>query len=117
MAFNPSFEEYEQMLRDDMSRTFPSLRDKVIKDSLVIKNAVNKKKGESDNNGGSTDYYKIPNDYTDLQDKIEGDDFNFSQGNILKSAWTLGKGRHEGTGYERELNKIIFFAQRELDRL
>ena len=92
MAFNPSFDEVETC-RQGM------LHDK------------------ANNNGGSTDYYKIPNDYTDLQDKIEADDFNFSQGNILKSAWTLGKGRHEGTGYERELNKIIFFAQRELDRL
>ncbi|MBL4753822.1 MAG: hypothetical protein JKY52_09560 [Flavobacteriales bacterium] len=80
----------------------------------AVKRALSPK---SDNNGGSTEYYKIDPTHKNLQDKIEKDDFNFSQGNILKSAWTLSKGRHEGTGYERELNKIIFFAQRELDRL
>lgn len=42
---------------------------------------------------------------------------NFSQGNIFKVAFTFNCGRHHGTSYERDLHKIIFFAQRELERL
>lgn len=68
------------------------------------------------NNGGSTDYYKIL-DYKDLQDIIEDRNMNFAQGNILKAAFCFNVGRHEGTSYERELNKIIYFANRELNRI
>ena len=70
-----------------------------------------------DNNGGSTDYYKIDPSWKYLQDVIEDRDLNFSQGNILKAAFTFNVGRHEASNYERELNKIIWFAQRELSRL
>lgn len=73
-----------------------------------------KEKGH--NNGGSTDYYKIL-DYKDLQDIIEDRNMNFAQGNILKAAFCFNVGRHEGTSYERELNKIIYFAERELKRI
>lgn len=68
------------------------------------------------NNGGSTSYYKI-GDYKDLQDIIEARNMNFAQGNILKAAFCFNVGRHEGTSYERELNKIIYFAKRELERI
>ena len=78
------------------------------------------------NNGGSTEYYKfkIPKDeedvpvkFIDAQDIIEWREMNYAQGNILKVAWTFNIGRHDGTDYERELNKIIYFAKRELNRL
>jgi len=72
---------------------------------------------KSDNNGGSTDYYKINPKWNDLQDVIECNGLNFSQGNILKSAWCLNRNRHSGTSYERELNKIIWFCERELKRI
>ena len=70
-----------------------------------------------ENNGGSTNYYKIKSEWKDLQDVIEERNMNFAQGNILKAAWCLGSKRHEGTNYERELNKIIWFCERELARL
>lgn len=69
------------------------------------------------NNGGSTNYYKLAPDWTDLQDIIEAHDLNFAQGNILKAAFAFNIGRHSATTYERELNKIIWFAQRELTRI
>lgn len=75
------------------------------------------KQTKSTNNGGSTDYYKFNKDWVDLQDVIEERNLNFAQGNILKAAWCLGSNRHAGTNYERELNKIIWFCQRELDRI
>lgn len=72
---------------------------------------------KSKNNGGDTDYYNIPKKAKTVQDLIELFDFNFAQGNIFKAAYTLNRGRHSGTSYERELNKIIWFCQRELNRV
>ena len=83
------------------------------------KKAFNKKLKQihANNNGGSTDYYKFNKDWVDLQDVIEERNLNFAQGNILKAAWCLGSNRHAGTNYVRELNKIMWFCQRELDRV
>jgi len=72
---------------------------------------------KSINNGGETNYYLIKPEWRMCQDIIEDRGMNFSQGNILKSAWCLGINRHDGTDYERELNKIIWFANRELERI
>lgn len=69
------------------------------------------------NNGGSTDYYKIKENWEYCQDIIEDRNMNFSQGNIMKAAFTFNQGRHDGTNYERDLNKIIWFAKRELERI
>ena len=71
----------------------------------------------SHNNGGKTDYYDLPKDAKCCQDIIEWRDMNFQQGNIFKVAFTFNHGRHDATTYERELNKIIYFAQRELERI
>jgi len=65
------------------------------------------------NNGGSTDYYKLPSKAIDLQDLIEFKNMNFSLGNIFKAVYRLGSQSHSSK--ERDLNKIIFFAQRELN--
>lgn len=69
------------------------------------------------NNGGSTDYYKFKENWKECQDIIEDRELNFSQGNIFKSAFCFNIGRHSATDYERELNKIIYFANRELERI
>ena len=69
------------------------------------------------NNGGDTDYYQIDPKWTSFQDVIEAREMNYAQGNIFKVACTFNVGRHEGTNYERELNKIIWFANRELKRI
>ena len=69
------------------------------------------------NNGGSTDYYKFKENWKECQDIIENREMNFSQGNIFKSAFCFNIGRHSATDYTRELNKIIYFANRELERV
>lgn len=69
------------------------------------------------NNGGDTDYYSIDPSWTTAQDIIEARQMNFAQGNIFKAAFTFNAGRHEATTYERELNKIAWFVNRELKRL
>jgi len=71
----------------------------------------------SHNNGGKTDYYDFDDDWKQCQDVIEGRNMNFSQGNIFKACFCFNTERHKGTSYERELNKIIFFAQKELGRI
>lgn len=67
---------------------------------------------DSINNGGSTDYYKINPSWKDLQDIIEERKMLYSQANILKVAFTFNVGRHEGTDELREINKVIYFAER-----
>lgn len=71
----------------------------------------------SRNNGGSTDYYIFPGWIKETQDLIEWRGMNFAQGNMCKAVCTFNAGRHTGTSYERELNKIIWYANRELERI
>lgn len=71
----------------------------------------------SKNNGGDTDYYEIKKKWVTAQDVIEARKMNFAQGNIFKASFTFNCGRHEASTYERELNKIIWFANREKERI
>lgn len=71
---------------------------------------------ESKNNGGDTDYYLIPDGAIYCQDIIESRNMNFSQGNIFKAAFCFNIERGK-SDYERDLNKIIWFANRELERI
>ena len=78
------------------------------------------KKNTSENNGGKTDYYQLssaPFPIKDFDDFAEWRQLNGNQFNIGKVAWTFNVGRHSGTDYQRDLNKIIHYAQRELERL
>jgi len=79
-----------------------------------------KHENSSANNGGETDYYKLksaPFPITDFDDFAEWRKLNGFQFNIGKIVWTFNEGRHTGTDYERDLNKIVHYAQRELRRL
>lgn len=76
-----------------------------------------KQKGFKMVEGSDTPYYDIPQNAKNVQDIIEHFEMNFAQGNILKSIWCCNIGRHSGTDYERDLNKIIWFANRELKRI
>lgn len=69
----------------------------------------------SDNNGGSTDYYKLPINAKDLQDLIEYKDMDFALGNIFKACYRLGECSHSEA--IRDLNKIIWFAERKIKQL
>lgn len=65
--------------------------------------------------GWSTSYYQIPPESKELQDLIEHKDMSFSVGNIFKAAYRLGE--KKGQAKSSDLNKIIWFATRELKRL
>lgn len=66
------------------------------------------------NNGGDTDYYKVPSGASMLQDLIEYKDMSWNQANIFKAAYRLGDSH---SSVERDLNKIIWFANRMLQQL
>lgn len=76
-------------------------------------NVVPIEKHKSD--GGSTDYYNIPEGIKDLQGLIEYKNMNFAIGNIFKACYRMG--RKEGNDDAYDLRKIIFFAERELKRI
>lgn len=86
-------------------------------DILYWWNSLNNASDSSVNNGGSTDYYKFEKSWVECSDIIESRKMNYNQGNIFKSAFCFNTGRHEATNYERELNKIIYFTQRELNNI
>lgn len=65
--------------------------------------------------GWSTSYYDIPQDAKQIQDLIELRGMNFARGNIFKAAYRLGA--KEGVNEVYDLNKIIWFAEREKARI
>ena len=69
------------------------------------------------NNGGPTHYYDFEEGWKEAGDVIEGRGMNFNQGSMFKVAFCFNIGRHSATNYERELNKLIYFAERELERI
>lgn len=70
-------------------------------------------KDQSENNGGVTDYYKLDPEWECVQDIIEDKDMSWNIANVFKSCFRLG-GNHHSTKL-RDLNKIIYFAERERD--
>lgn len=65
--------------------------------------------------GGSSNYYAIPANAKDLQDLIEFKRMEFGLANIFKAVYRFGE--KSGTDKRYDMNKIIWFAQRELKRL
>jgi len=66
--------------------------------------------------GGSTpSQYGIPEGATDLQDLIEHRQMNFALGNIFKACYRRGTCPHSDD--LRDMRKVLWFAQREIDRL
>jgi len=71
--------------------------------------------GKDDLTGSSSAYYKLPEDATDIQDLIEYRNMNFAQGNILKAIYRIGE--KPGVDAIYDLEKIIWFSNREINRL
>lgn len=65
--------------------------------------------------GADANYYKLPEGVRELQDLIEHRNMNFAIGNIFKASYRLGA--KSGIDEIYDLEKIIFFAQREIDRI
>ena len=65
--------------------------------------------------GGSSAYYDIPEWAKDIGDLIHHRQMNFNIANIFKACYRFDI--KAGIDKQYDLNKIIFFAQRELDYL
>jgi len=66
--------------------------------------------------GGSTpSQYALPSYAKELQDLIEYRGMNFALGNIFKAVFRMG--HKNGADELYDLNKIIFFANREIERI
>ena len=65
---------------------------------------------EQSNDGGTTDYYQLKPEWKELQDIIEDLNMDWNQANILKAAYRLGRQNHSSK--LRDINKIIWFANR-----
>lgn len=60
--------------------------------------------------GGSTSYYELPPQATELNDLIEYKGMSFALGNIFKACYRFGEKDAASRMYD--LNKIIYFAER-----
>lgn len=60
--------------------------------------------------GGSTSYYELPTNATELNDLIEYKNMSFALGNIFKACYRFGEKDAASRMYD--LNKIIYFAER-----
>lgn len=70
---------------------------------------------DSVNNGGRTNYYDVPRNAATLDDLIEHKNMSFAIGNIFKACYRFGEKDSATKLYD--LNKIVYYAQREIKRL
>lgn len=68
---------------------------------------------ESD--GTTADYYELPKGATELQQLIAYKDMNAQMGEIFRANYRYGQSSH--SNQLRDINKIIFYANAEKDRL
>ena len=60
-------------------------------------------------------YYELPEGAREIQDLIEYKSMNFALGNIFKAVYRIGQKPDNDRRYD--LEKIIWFANRELKRI
>jgi hypothetical protein len=72
---------------------------------------------KADNSGYDGSYYNLPAGASELQDLIEHRNLNFALGNIFKAVWRMGATEQHKRTAEYDLQKIIFYAERELRRI
>ena len=75
----------------------------------------------TENNGGTTDYYAIPEGANTCNDIIELKDMRFWRGEAFKALWALGERSErasDGSASEvRELNKVKYYVDRRLAQI
>jgi hypothetical protein len=91
-------------------------KDYVVHGTATFTNAVGiaaASKDSARNNGGKTDYYDLPKEAEDIQDLIEHKSMSWNIANIFKACYRLGSQDHSSA--ERDLNKMMYFIQRQID--
>ena len=119
---NKAFRFYSLNIEPHTSTVWEQIENPSLATDKEIEQVINEEyeKDNSINNGGKTDYYQLENapfPINDFDDFAEWRGLNGNQFNMGKVMWTFNTGRHSGTNYERDLNKIIHYANRELLRL
>lgn len=85
-------------------------------DSLQGCPSKDTKSGNKEHSDGkSADYYKIPPGAQQLQDLISRKNMNAQLGEIFRAVYRYGEVAHSKK--LRDINKIIFYAHAERDRL
>lgn len=72
-------------------------------------------KGPEISDGSSADYYRLPAGATELQHLISAKNMNAQIGEMFRALYRMGEVSHSPR--ERDLKKIIFYAEAELERL
>lgn len=67
------------------------------------------------NDGSTADYYVLPQRARQLQDLISYRNMNAQLGEIFRACYRYGQQHHSDP--KRDIRKIIFYAQAELERL
>ena len=101
------FEDKSIYAMPDMSLLYP-MSDKSLPEDQ-------KTDGPKTSDGGSSTYYNLPPNARDVDDLIEHKDMNYRIANIFKACYRYGE--KAGTSQLYDLKKIMFFAQREVERL
>lgn len=65
--------------------------------------------------GSTASYYQLPGVCLELQDLISHKDMNAQMGEIFRACYRYGQAGHSSK--QRDIKKIIFYANAELDRL
>ncbi len=65
--------------------------------------------------GTTADYYELPKDAKELQDLISFKDMNGQVAEMFRALYRYGQVSH--SPMERDIKKIIYYAEAELDRL
>jgi hypothetical protein len=113
--FPTHFDGQQFTIRDEpvMTITMEELSEHIKKIETFEQTIINTDKIKSD--GGSSSYYELPDGAKELQDLIEHRNMNFAIGNIFKACYR--KGRKSGVDAIYDINKIIWYAEREKARL
>ena len=69
----------------------------------------------STSDGSTASYYELPKDAKELQHLISHKDMNAQMGEIFRATYRYGECSHSDK--KRDIKKIMFYAQAELDRL
>ena len=70
---------------------------------------IPKDRVKTSSDGGTTDYYKIPEHSTELRQLISAKAMSKARGDIFKACYRLGE--KEGVDVRYDLNKMLFFVQ------
>ena len=83
-------------------------------EELTVRQKI-KKIGEGDNTGLTATWYELPEGATELKHLIWHKNMNAQVGEIFRSVYRLNDCPHSDV--KRNLNKIIAYAQQELERI